>query len=160
MMQAGRGPSFEDEVARLLPEVMGFFSRRIPNDAEDCSAETLVAALSARASFRKQASVRTFFRIAHRVLARRRALLARQTREIDLDKEPLQASGELSSSSGPSEPILEEMIVSALALMESAPKEMLELTFMEGKSRRELAAHLQLSSGTVAHRLQRAEVLH
>gem|GEM_PF-3609123 len=91
------------------------------------------------------------------MLTRRRKLLSRQGPALDLESELLGAYGELFSLPEPPEQILEDMIANALALMEGGPKEMLELTFIDGKSRRELATHLQISAGAVAHRLQRAK---
>ncbi len=146
--------SFEEQVANLLPELSGFFYRRIPDEADDCSAETLVAALAARKSFRGEASVRTFvFRIAHRVLGRRRRLLSQQALQ---HIETLESPDEVDLFSGTSEGVIDAVIANALTLMDDAARKMLELTFVAGKSRRELATHLQLSPGTVAGRLQRA----
>ncbi len=129
-----------------------------PESGADSFEETLVAALAARKSFRGDASVRTFvFRIAHRVLARRRLLLSRQTQDLDLQHiEALESPDESDLFSGISEGVVDALTANALALLEDASKQMLELTFIEGKSRRELAMHLQIPPGTVAGRLQRA----
>lgn len=145
-------------VARQLPAIARFFATKVgaAHEADDLTARTFEVLLTKRAQWRGEASPRTFlFGIAHHVLLG----WARDRRRADDRFDPASVSA---AALGPSMTShihargQQRVLLAALRAIPLQAQVLLELTLVEGLSRAEVAAVLQLPEGTVASRLRRA----
>ncbi len=145
-------------VARHLPQIARFFATKVAaaHEADDLTARTFEVLLDKRAQWRGEGSPRTFlFGIAHHVLLG----WARDRRRAQERFDPASVSAAALAPSMTSHIHARGQQRVLLAALRSIPLDaqvILELTLVEGLSRAEIAAVLQLPEGTVASRLRRA----
>ena len=149
-----------DNIAKMVPELLGFFRRRLFHEAEDLAAETVLAALHGASRFRGDASVRTYvFKIARRTLQRH---LCRERRWNAFASIVLASSHESALRTYPGDPSprarhrVAAVLEASLRRLECQHRSLLQLIYYDGYTQREVAAILGSPLGSISGRVERA----
>ncbi|MDB4987541.1 MAG: sigma-70 family polymerase sigma factor [Myxococcaceae bacterium] len=147
---------FARSVVALLPQLIRFFQRQLPNESEDLASQTVLAALTQSARFRGEASVRTFvFRVAHRLL-RKQIARSSSTRADDEEAMWTERATEPQDEAIAFAEVAARVLECALNELPTAQRILLSHYYLGGRTRRQIALATSLPSGTVAGRLRRA----
>lgn len=137
-----------------VPALSRYFSRKLRDGADDLVQETLLACVQSIGSFRMEASFSTYlFRIARYQLYGRYRQLDRVQEESWSDE----AEWLLSSTSD--EGVDEVQLESALQKLPPMLRGVLELSYSEQLTQKQISESLEVPSGTVASRLRRARAM-
>jgi RNA polymerase sigma-70 factor (ECF subfamily) len=145
---------------RHFPAVYAYIASRLgPDEADDLTAETFVAAFRRRASFDPaRGSVRPWlFGVATRLVAQHRRAEARRYRALArIPEDPDPGGHEDRVAARVSAQAHREPLLRAVADLSDGDRDVLLLVALGGLSYEEVAAALSIPPGTVASRLSRA----
>ena len=139
---------------RYVPALYRYFSRKLRAGAEDLVQDTLLACVQSIGSFRMEASFSTYlFRIA------RYQLYGRYRQLVRLQEESWSDEAEWLLSAAADEGVDEVRLERALQRLPPMLRGVLELSYGEQLTQKQISESLELPSGTVASRLRRARAM-
>lgn len=137
-----------------VPALSRYFSSKLHEGADDLVQETLLACVQSIGSFRMEASFSTYlFRIARYQLYGRYRQLVRAQEESWSDE------AEWLLSAATDEAVDEERLENALRRLPPMLRGVLELSYSEQLTQKQISESLEVPSGTVASRLRRARAM-
>lgn len=137
-----------------VPALSRYFSSKLRDGADDLVQETLLACVLSIGSFRMEASFSTYlFRIA------RYQLYGRYRQLVRVQEESWSDEAEWLLSAAADDAIDEARLESALQRLPPMLRGVLELSYSEQLTQKQISESLEVPSGTVASRLRRARAM-
>ncbi len=153
---AGDRDAGDELFRRHFAGLYRFYAGKVRGDVEDLVQSAFLACLEGRASFRREASFRTYlFAVARRLLYKHFRSKSRRG-EIDFSVTSLQDLGP-SPSTGLRAKRHQRLLLEALRAIPLELQIALELHYWEELSGPDIAAVLEIPEGTVRSRLRRAQ---
>jgi RNA polymerase sigma factor (sigma-70 family) len=151
--QRGDAEAGSELVGRYRPLIERFLRRRVSQDTEDVTQETLVAVLTSPGRFRAESTFLTFvLKIAVRQIQRyRRRWMGRAETGLQHLSEAVAAAPDFESE------LLQDALADAMPRLSPELRLVLELAYWENLTQPAISRRLQLPLGTVASRIRRAK---